>query len=165
MLRARLSEGGGDSDVSDADSFARVVFRDLEFLEDVLDSCDLDTAVVRDAVREGALGLLASIEACERLRVGMWISRWGDNWQAYVWSNGRRGLGVNKGRRRCGVWVRREGGQGELKVKRHRLHTSVNLTSPPVLITCPSLPQRVASRASPIDLVYQIQFVSSLRYV
>jgi hypothetical protein len=30
---------------------------------------------VRDEVREGALGLGASIAACERLRVGMWISR------------------------------------------------------------------------------------------
>jgi hypothetical protein len=38
--------------------------------------------VARDVVREGALGLLASMEACERLRVGMWISRWGDDWQA-----------------------------------------------------------------------------------
>ena len=62
-LRARLSEGGGDSDVSDADSFGRVALRDLEFLEDVLDSCDLGTTVVRDEVREGALGLLASIVA------------------------------------------------------------------------------------------------------
>jgi hypothetical protein len=41
--------------------------------------------VVRDAVREGALGLLALIEACVRLRVGMWmINRWGDNRQANV---------------------------------------------------------------------------------
>jgi len=79
MLRARLSEGGGDSDVSDADSFGRVALRDLGFLEDVLISCDLDATVVRDEVREGALGLLASIEACERLRVGMWISRWCDD--------------------------------------------------------------------------------------
>jgi hypothetical protein len=74
--------------------------------------------VVRDVVREGALGLLASIEACERLRVGMWISRWRDNRQANAWPDGRRGLGVNKRRRRCGVWVRGDGGQGELKVKR-----------------------------------------------
>lgn len=80
VLRARLSEGGDDSDVSDADSFGCVTFRDLEILEDVLDSCDLDTTVVRDAVREGALSLGASIEACERLRVGMWINRWGDDW-------------------------------------------------------------------------------------
>ena len=82
VLRARLSEGGGDSDVSDADSFGRVALRDFGILEDVLDSCDLDTTVVRDEVREGALGLLASIVACERLRVGMRISRWGDNGQA-----------------------------------------------------------------------------------
>ena len=84
VLRARLSEGGGDSEVSDADSFGRVALRVLEVLEDVLDSCDcdFDTTVARDAVREGALGLLASIEACERLRVGMWIRRWSDNWQA-----------------------------------------------------------------------------------
>ncbi len=75
VLRARLSEGGGESDVSDADSFGRAALRDLERLEDVLDSCDLDTTAVRDEVREGALGLWASIEACERLRVGMWISR------------------------------------------------------------------------------------------
>lgn len=80
VLRARLSEGGDDSDVSDVDSFDCVAFRDLEILEDVLDSCDLGTTVVRDAVREGALTLGASIEACERLRVGMWINRWGDNW-------------------------------------------------------------------------------------
>lgn len=84
VLRARLSEGGGDSEVSDADSFGRVALRVLEVLEDVLDSCDCDfaTTVARDVVREGALGLLASMEACERLRVGMWISRWGDDWQA-----------------------------------------------------------------------------------
>ena len=75
VLRARLSEGGGDSDVSEADSFGRVALRDLEVLADVLDSCDLDTTVVRDEVREGALGLGASTEACERLRVGMSISR------------------------------------------------------------------------------------------
>ena len=74
-LRARLSEGGGDSDVSDADSFGRVALRVLEVLEDVLDSCDLGTTVVRDEVREGALSLGASIVACERLRVGMWINR------------------------------------------------------------------------------------------
>lgn len=79
VLRARLSEGGGDSVVSDADSFGRVALRDLDFLEDVLDSCELATTVVRDAVRAGAFGLLASIEACERLRVGMWISRWDNN--------------------------------------------------------------------------------------
>ncbi len=124
VLRARLSEGGGDSDVSDADSLGRVTLRVLEVLEDVLDSCDLDTTVVRDAVREGALGLLASIEACERLRVGMWmmwISRWSVNRQANAWPNGGRGLGVNKRRGRCGVWVGGDG-QGQLKVKRHRLH-------------------------------------------
>lgn len=65
VLRARLSEGGGDSEVSDADSFGRVALRVLEVLEDVLDSCDCDfvTTVARDAVREGALGLLASMEA------------------------------------------------------------------------------------------------------
>ena len=74
VLRARLSEGGGDSEVSDADSFGRVALRVLEVLEDVLDSCDLDATVVRDVVREGALGLLATI-ACERLRVGIWVSR------------------------------------------------------------------------------------------
>ena len=89
VLRARLSEGGGDSVVSDADSFDRVALRLLEVLEDVSDSCDcdcdFDTTVVRDAVREGALGLLALIEACVRLRVGMWmINRWGDNRQANV---------------------------------------------------------------------------------
>ena len=125
VLRARLSEGGGESDVSDADSFGRVTLRVLEVLEDVLDSCDLDTTVVRDVVREGALGLLASIEACERLRVGMWmmwISGWGDNGQANAWPKGGRGLGVNKRRGRWRVWVRGNGGQGELKVKRHRLH-------------------------------------------
>ena len=73
MLRARLSEGGGDSDVSEADSFDRV---GLEDLEEVSDGCALDARVVRDLVRAGALGLgttglEATIEACERLRVGM----------------------------------------------------------------------------------------------
>ena len=110
VLRARLSEGGGDSDVSDADNFDRVALRDFGTLEDVLDSCDLDTRVVRDAVREGALGLLASIEACERLRVGMWISRWGDNGETNAWRNGRRGPGENPRRGRYGVWVRWDGG-------------------------------------------------------
>lgn len=75
VLRARLSEGGGDSDVSEADSFGRVVLRDFAFLEDVLDAWALGTRAVRDEVREGALGLGASIEACERVRDGMWMRR------------------------------------------------------------------------------------------
>lgn len=75
MLRARLSEGGGDSDVSDADSFGCGGLRDFKFLEDVLDAWALGTRAVRDEVREGALGLGASIEACERVRDGMWMRR------------------------------------------------------------------------------------------
>ena len=75
VLRARLSEGGGESDVSEVDSFVRVELREFEILEEALDGWALETKVVRDEVREGALGLGASIEACERLRVGMWMSR------------------------------------------------------------------------------------------
>lgn len=76
VLRARLSEGGGDSDVSEADSFDRVGLREFEDLEEVSDGCALDARAVRDEVRAGALGLGATglgatIEACERLRVGM----------------------------------------------------------------------------------------------
>lgn len=73
VLRARLSEGGGDSDVSEADSFDCVGLREFEVLEEVLDGFAFDARAVRDEVREGALGLGASIEACERLRVGMWM--------------------------------------------------------------------------------------------
>lgn len=72
VLRARLSEDGGDCDVSDADGFSCV--RDFEGLMG-LDTRVLDSRALRDEVREGALGLGASMEACERLlRVGMWKS-------------------------------------------------------------------------------------------
>jgi len=71
VLRARLSDGGGDCDVSDADGcFGCVGLRNVEVLA-VLDTCVLDAKVVRDEVREGALAWEASIEACERLRDGM----------------------------------------------------------------------------------------------
>ena len=72
VLRARLSEDGGDCDVSDADGFSCV--RDFEGLM-ALDTRVFVSRALRDEVREGALGLEASMEACERLlRVGMWKS-------------------------------------------------------------------------------------------
>lgn len=73
VLRGRLSEGGGDCEVSDANSFGCVRLRDVEVLA-VFDACALAARAVREEVREGALGLGASIEACERLRDGMWKS-------------------------------------------------------------------------------------------
>ena len=72
-LRARLSEGGGDCDVSDVDSFDCVGLRSVEVLAG-LDDWTLDARAVRDEVREGALALGTSMEACERLRDGMWKS-------------------------------------------------------------------------------------------
>lgn len=70
-LRARLSEGGGDCDVSDVDNFDCEGLRIVEVLA-VLDSLTFDARAVRDEVREGALAFGASMEACERLRDGMW---------------------------------------------------------------------------------------------
>ena len=72
-LRARLSEGGGDCDVSEVDSFDCERLRIVEVLA-VLDSRSFDARTVGDEVREGALALGASMEACERLRDGMWKS-------------------------------------------------------------------------------------------
>ena len=75
VLRERLSEGGGVSDVSgDAGGSGCVRLR-LVGAFSVLDDCTLGANVVRDDAREGALGLGASIETCERLREGILISR------------------------------------------------------------------------------------------
>jgi hypothetical protein len=70
VLRERLSEGGGVCEVSDVDSFGCVRLRDVATF-DVLDASALEARAVREEVREGALGLGGSMEACERLRDGM----------------------------------------------------------------------------------------------
>jgi hypothetical protein len=70
VLRERLSEGGGDCEVSDVDSFGCVRLRDVDTF-DVLDVCALEAKAVREEVREGALGFGGSMEACERLLDGM----------------------------------------------------------------------------------------------
>ena len=73
LLRARLREGGGDSDESDADGIGCAGLRDGAILE-ILGAFALDCRAVREEVREGAFVFGASMEACERLRDGMWRS-------------------------------------------------------------------------------------------
>jgi len=71
VLRERLSEGGGDCDESgDGGGLGCVRLRVVDAFS-VPDDRALGANVVRDDAREGALGLGASIEACERLREGI----------------------------------------------------------------------------------------------
>lgn len=75
VLRERLSEDRDDCDVSgDAGGSGCVRLRVVDAFS-VLDDRALGTNVVRDDAREGAPGLGASIEACERLREGILESR------------------------------------------------------------------------------------------
>jgi hypothetical protein len=75
VLRERLSEARDDCDVSgDAGGSGCVRLRIVDAFS-VLDDRALGAIVVRDDAREGALGLGASIEACERLREGILKSR------------------------------------------------------------------------------------------
>jgi hypothetical protein len=70
ILRERLSEGGGDCDISDGEGLGWVRSRNVEVLA-VLVAVIFDAKEVREEVREGAFGLGASMEACERLRAGI----------------------------------------------------------------------------------------------
>ncbi len=88
VLRERLSEGGGDSDVSgDVGSLVCVRVRVVDAFS-VFDDRVLEATVVRDDAREGALSLGASMEAWERLREGILKSRWEDKRGFYIWAEG-----------------------------------------------------------------------------